>query len=79
MKIVPISESNPYRGGSFANVDSVDAPRIREVRRIIRRLACLVDYIDDHDLCEFGCLLLARFGQRKGLKHITLRVHPRES
>ena len=79
MKITPISKSNPFRGGSFACVDSVDAHRIREVRRIVDRLRVLTDFIDDYDLRTLGSLLLARYGQRLGVKQITLKIHPRES
>lgn len=77
MKINPISKTNPYRGGSFANVDGVDAHRIREARRLIERLSQLTDYIDDYDLRTTGSLLMARYGQRLGVKRITLKIHPR--
>lgn len=77
MKINPISKSNPYRGGTFANVDGVDASRIREARRLIERLSQLTDYIDDYDLRITGSLLIARYGQRLGVKQITLKIHPR--
>ena len=79
MKIMPISREHPYRGGSYAGVDSVDAHRIREVRRIVDRLRFLTDFIDDYDLRTLGSLLLARYGQRLGIKQITLKIHPRES
>lgn len=78
MKIVPISKTNPYRGGSYANVDCVDAHRIREVRRIVDRLRFLTDFIDDYDLRTLGSLLLARYGQRLGVRQITLKIHPRD-
>lgn len=79
MTVRIIDRFHPYRGGSFANVDGVDASRIREARRIIERLSYLTDYIDDYDLRKFGSLLIARYGQRNGVKQITLRIHPRES
>lgn len=78
MKIIPISKSNPYRGGSFANVDGVDASRIREARRLIERLSQLTDYIDDYNLRTTGSLLMARYGQRLGFKHIILNIHSRD-
>lgn len=74
-----IDRFHPYRGGTFANVDGVDASRIREARRLIERLAQLTDYIDDYDLRTSGSLLIARYGQRLGVKQITLKIHPRES
>ena len=74
-----IDRFHPYRGGTFANVDGVDASRIREARRLIERLAQLTDYIDDYDLRTAGSLLIARYGQRLGVKRIILKIHPRES
>lgn len=74
-----IDRFHPYRGGTFANVDGVDASRIREARRLIERLSQLTDYIDDYDLRTFGSLLMARYGQRVCVKQITLKIHPRES
>lgn len=73
-----IDRFHPYRGGTFANVDGVDASRIREARRLIERLSQLTDYIDDYDLRTTGSLLMARYGQRLGLKQITLNIHPRD-
>lgn len=78
MKIIPISKDNPYRGACFANVDPVDASRIREVRRILARLSDLTDYIDDYDLRKFGSLLIARYGQRNGLSRVILNILPRD-
>lgn len=74
-----IDRFHPYRGGTFANVDGVDASRIREARRLIERLSQLTDYIGDYDLRTTGSLLIARYGQRLGVKQITLKIHPRES
>lgn len=73
-----IDRFHPYRGGTFANVDGVDASRIREARRLIERLSQLTDYIDDYDLRVTGSLLMARYGQRLGLKQITLNIHSRD-
>ena len=78
MKIIPISKDNPFRGGSYASVDDVDAYRIRVARRLVERLRSLTDYIDDYDLRTLGSLLMARYGQRLDLKQIILNIHPRD-
>lgn len=79
MNVRIIDKFHPYRGGSFGDVDSIDAHRIREARRLINRLSDLTDYIDDYNLRVFGSLLIARYGQRNGVKQITLNIHRRES